>query len=1164
MLRILLKALFLNLLLIALFNVPPCQAAKPMAIPTFHSIGIYFSPNGGSEDNACHVHYKILGERGWKQGQDLWFDARNREYRGSLVNLIPGITYKIKLTLEKTGRSRRVIATTWKEQFPIGDIVYLPSGTSGATVHINESGTPDAYRLYTHPEGADTIIDVSNGADHCLEIRASYVIIRGLILKNARIHGIRLMPGVHDVIIEDCDISGWGQIAEDGWGKNEHAGIYSNSADNARIIIQRNKIHHPRSDTNSWKEHRAIYGYHPAGPKAITLKASAGGHVIRYNEIYSDDDHYFNDAIGESGNFGPGFPNADTDIYGNFIERCWDDGIESEGHNRNVRIWGNYIDRTTIGIAAAPVHEGPLYIWRNVMHSSRKGPLPEHNYGQPLIKLGGGRKDAASPYYGDGKTYIFHNTSLLPSADTGLAGHSTQINGDTRELRNCVTRNNVLESAGDGHHAIFNRTEDPQNDFDYDLYNGLIYWGADIFELNGVQGRPVYTKNVGFDPDEGTGNFHQTASSPGYDTGLPIANFNDDFTGEAPDMGAHETGTPPMGFGVAATYLKPQGLVGFWPFDEKRNFSDIIDKSGNGNTGAMHGDVFRRKGEYGRALKFKGDSDYVEIADPGESALDIAESMSIALWVKRTRDTAGDQWFLSKPGAYAWKFSNGRAYFYIYTPHEMVIESSPIPGKSWHHLAAVYDFSEEEVRIYIDGVPDAAQPVTGAIATTNESLIFGHPSDACLFGKLDDIHLYERVLSEDEIQELAGITKDNSLAAYFDLEEGLGTAINDISGNGNTGDVFGNTSWVTGKSGTALEFHGDTDHVQIADNSGSLTIAGDFSIALWLKRTKRTQGDEWFFSKPGTYAWKITNDTPYFLIYTPDITVVTPSKLDLNRWHHLVATYDQSTQTVTIYIDGELDTSAAVGAELNLTSFDHTLGHESDACLNGILDDVQVYNKALSLSEVQALYGTLQTSHMAGHWALDDGAGSVVTDTSGHGNDGTLEGDTAWGEGKSGTAVSFDGKYDYIHIPDTSGDLNIPGDLSISLWIKRTASTRGDEWFIRKDFAYGWKLSNSIPYFFIWTPHLTLVEPAPGTTIGADNEWHHLVAVYDTAGESVLIYIDGVLNTSHTVSGELAQIQGPLILGTDNDAGMIGMVDDVRIVNTALRAEEVHQLYMDQ
>ena len=73
--------------------------------------------------------------------------------------------------------------------------------------------------------------------------------------------------------------------------------------------------------------------------------------MIRHNEIFSTDgSHYFNDGIGGSDNFSTtGFPNADSDIYGNEISHVWDDAIEAEGGNRNVRIWGNYMDRTGTG-----------------------------------------------------------------------------------------------------------------------------------------------------------------------------------------------------------------------------------------------------------------------------------------------------------------------------------------------------------------------------------------------------------------------------------------------------------------------------------------------------------------------------------------------------------------------------------------------------------------------------------------------------------------------------------------------------------------------------------------------------------------------------------------------------------------------------------------------
>ncbi len=97
---------------------------------------------------------------------------------------------------------------------------------------------------------------------------------------------------------------------------------------------------------------------------------SAGNHVIRYNGCWSDEDHYFNDGMGAGYNGGfRGFPGADSDIYGNYVANCWDDGIEAEGGTQNVRIWSNHVEEVVIPIANAATSIGPLYVWRNVCPS---------------------------------------------------------------------------------------------------------------------------------------------------------------------------------------------------------------------------------------------------------------------------------------------------------------------------------------------------------------------------------------------------------------------------------------------------------------------------------------------------------------------------------------------------------------------------------------------------------------------------------------------------------------------------------------------------------------------------------------------------------------------------------------------------------------------------
>ena len=104
------------------------------------------------------------------------------------------------------------------------------------------------------------------------------------------------------------------------------------------------------------------------GPQCISLFNTAGNHVIRYNECFSDLEHMYNDVIGggSNGSF-RGSPGPDSDIYGNLISHCWDDGLEVEGGSRNVRVWDNYITQCMMMIGNAPASIGPLYIWRNVV-----------------------------------------------------------------------------------------------------------------------------------------------------------------------------------------------------------------------------------------------------------------------------------------------------------------------------------------------------------------------------------------------------------------------------------------------------------------------------------------------------------------------------------------------------------------------------------------------------------------------------------------------------------------------------------------------------------------------------------------------------------------------------------------------------------------------------
>ena len=555
--------------------VPAVAEPRAEAVPTFECIGLTWSHPQGSATVAAQVTYRAAGEAEWRPAQDLWFDGRALggrppEYRGSIVGLKAGTKYDVRLALAGTPVIHLLQVTTWSEAFPIAKTVELPA-TSAAMLEINNvHGSPDGYILYTGPGGGPATIDVAGQARCNIRvIRSSYLIFRGLTLTGAQQHAIMLGKDdddiVHDFVIENCDISGWGSNDASGFGVDHHSGVYSESKSLERVVIQRNRIHDPRSNANSWLQNRkgGTTQDHPLGPQAISLMAGKGRYVVRYNEMAGNPTHHFNDSMGADANFTfGGFPNRDSDVYGNFVAYCWDDGLEIEGANMNVRVWGNYITETYHPIANAAVSLGPLYIFRNVAYIGRAG--PKDTYGQSWMKSGGSR--TRHGYFGDGRCYVLNNTILiLPGSEPQVRGG---IGAGDRTLKNYVTRNNILQvpaptgsrsgRLGTLAASISDPQESDTNSFDYDLYNGKIGAVAGS-ESHGIKGVPTYADGVGFDPKTMTGRFALAPGSPGHDAGAVVPNFTDGHTGAAPDVGAHESGTPPMQFGVRA-YL-PAGAV---------------------------------------------------------------------------------------------------------------------------------------------------------------------------------------------------------------------------------------------------------------------------------------------------------------------------------------------------------------------------------------------------------------------------------------------------------------------------------------------------------------------------------------------------------------------------------------------------------------------------
>ena len=210
------------------------------------------------------------------------------------------------------------------------------------------------------------------------------------------------------------------------------------------------------------------------------------------------------------------------------------------------------------------------------------------------------------------------------------------------------------------------------------------------------------------------------------------------------------------------------------------------------------------------------------------------------------------------------------------------------------------------------------------------------------------------------------------LVGYWKLDEGRGTIATDSSGNDNDGTLNGDPNWVTGKvGGYALDFDGDGDYVNVPDNNTGLDIDSNMTIAAWVKLnsvgphlfyivTKQpsgTAGDNY----PGNYEFKIQFPSWHLNLSHQSSTgqvcsgYKSTSAVGFGQWYHVAVTLVEG-GNVNFYIDGvPVGTSSQYGTFGILNDEPVRIGARKDAnyWFNGIIDEVAIYNRALSASEIR-------------------------------------------------------------------------------------------------------------------------------------------------------------------------------------------------------------------
>ena len=403
-----------------------------------------------------------------------------------------------------------------------------------------------------------------------------------------------------------------------------------------------------------------------------------------------------------------------------------------------------------------------------------------------------------------------------------------------------------------------------------------------------------------------------------------------------------------------------------------------------------------------------------------------------------------------------------------------------------------------------------------------------------------------------------------------------GTSLSDRSGNGNNG-VIHEAASASGLHNEALSFDGIDDYVEVSPDdtlsTASMTISTmvyipDSIDSGWQTLVEHDRyGENWY----GLY--KSANGDKFHFRWCGSGTCISDFNAEIspNTWYHVVGTYDASTNTATMYQDGYSDSSVTGATSPLEHNGNLRIGRNNDDNeeFRGLIDDVRIYDRALSPQEVQDLLedepscgdgtcngdedcstcsldcptpegevccsGTLHTGDCCdstecdspktciNYWCAEgsdicqglellyhmDEDSSTVRDLSGNGNTGTVHGAAWTSSSQFSGGFAFDGEDDYIMVPGLLGE---PEDITISVWARVDSRDSNGASLI----SMGDNLAIIVDSVYGSPQYTTraLIYNGGWNSImsgvpHAGTGWHHYALTFDDSGNSQAFYVDG-------------------------------------------------------
>jgi len=649
---------------------------------------------------------------------------------------------------------------------------------------------------------------------------------------------------------------------------------------------------------------------------------------------------------------------------------------------------------------------------------------------------------------------------------------------------------------------------------------------------------------------------------------------------------------------------KSPAPIAYWKFDEGVNTSTYDSVNTNHGSFGIGSSAPTWQSEdmcvSGKCLKFDGSNDYVSFGYNSKFDFERTDKFSVSVWVK-TSDTSNNRNIIGN-GIYSqsgWAVTNidtNQIKFSLTNSASNRIFTDITPSKyysgEWTYITFTYDGSSSAsgVKAYINGVlvsqEVGSDTLTGSIKTANEFAI-GKPYHTSQYfnGFIDEPKIYNYVRSADQIKtdylskgsvsgvstqfaypvNKSGLNLAQGLVGYWKMDEGASPSI-DSSGNGSSGAWQNSPSAVAGKYDKAISLNAYTNTYIDVGNISNLNFGtGDFTISSWINPAD--MGAWEVIAAKGTTAtgysirvntWNTSDKTIVFKCGsgTGDVTTSTDS-ITFSVWQHITVT--RKSGIVTIYLNGTNVKAQSCPDDLS-TSSNFQIGRFTDSFgyYNGSIDEVRIYNRALSPQEVIKLYNWAPGPFA--YYDFEEGSGTTFNNKSGNNLNGVLNGSPQWVAGRYGKGIRFTGTIGQNGVVSGFGNSAPTEEITVEFWVKNeTDATNREALWIGNDspdrinIHFGWPI-NQFWDFGTCCTHRISLDPRP-TVDG----WHHFAYVSSVQGNYMRIYKDGIQIGSNTAPGTFIPGNYPLYIGSmvDGINPMLGTMDEIKFYNYARTQKQI-------